>query len=138
MNVNLSRFNSSEMLKISILFFVSIPLVMLMSACTEKSAEEKNLHNTLLNEYPDTFLRAEFTGNGELHLEFELEDESSSTDTLKKIANEYAAYGYNSFGNAEQVKKVTVSLQGAGTGNMSTAAASESFSFASDELKDSD
>jgi len=122
--------------KIGTLLF-AISLIALLANCTEKSAEEKNLHNTLINEYSDTFLRVQFTDNGELHLEFELEDESSSRDALKQTAREYASFGYTEFGKSEQVNKVTVRFQGAGTGNMSAAAASESFTFAAGQLQQS-
>lgn len=96
------------------------------------------MHNTLLNEYPDTFLRVQFIDNDKLHLEFELSDENSNRDTLRKKAREYAAYGYDSFNKSNQVTSVTVSLKGAGTGNMTTAAASESFIFAGEELKENE
>ena len=123
--------------KIGTLLF-AIPLIALLANCTEKSAEEKNLHNTLINEYSDTFLRVQFTDGGELYLEFELEDESSSRQTLKKKARQYASFSYKEFGKPEQVNKVTVRFQGAGTGNMSAAAASESFTFDAGQLQQSE
>ena len=123
--------------KVGTLLF-AIPLIAVLANCTEKSAEEKNLHNTLINEYSDTFLRVQFTEGGELHLEFELEDQSSSREALKKKALEYATYGYKEFEKPEQVEKVTVRFQGTGTGNMSAAAASESFTFEAGQLQRSD
>ena len=44
---------SGSLKKIGTLLF-ALPLIAMLGSCTEKSAEEKNLHNTLINEYSKT------------------------------------------------------------------------------------
>lgn len=127
----------SQVRKAIVVLLILTPLALLLGQCTQKSPELKHLENNMLERYPDRFLRAYFSDNGELSLEFELVDENRSTEAMEKEAREYATYGLQQFEKSDEVLMVTVDLQASGTGNVSTAAAGESFTFEAADLLES-
>ena len=113
-----------------------LPLVLLLSfGCTNKPEEVKELENLMLEKYPDRFLRAYFDESGELSLEFELVEDGSAYEELRKQARSYAIYALEQFPEAQKVTQVTIDMQAASTGSTTSVAASETFQFEAGDLK---